>query len=39
MIIAPKAFSNAINSDPEVWLNYFLKFVEFKNLSEKDTIG
>jgi hypothetical protein len=38
-IIAPKTFSNATDSDPEVWLNYFLKFVDFKKLNESDTKG
>jgi len=29
-IIAPKPFSNATNTDAEVWLNYFLTFAELK---------
>ena len=38
-VIAPKSFSNSTDTDPEVWLNYFLKFVSFKKLNENETKG
>lgn len=37
-VIAPQPFSNSTETDAESWLNYFTRYVEYKGMTEHDSM-